>query len=79
MDFSNSLGIDSVCFINSDIEKFIKAITCFIDLKVKSENNETTDNQIRELLKVELTNIDNNAISNDRTWWSQIIDDPIID
>ena len=77
LDFSDSMGIDPICFVNSNINRFVDSIQLFIDIKKMSEHNAATDNELTELLKAKIVSIDKEALADERTWWGQIINDLI--
>lgn len=77
LDFNNSLEMEPVCFINSSIDKFVESIRCFIEFKKRADNGEGAESQLVELMKERITSIDKEALVHEKTWWRQIIDDPI--
>lgn len=77
VDFNASVEIDRVCFINSDVSKFMKSIQCFVDFKLQSDARTQTESQLKELMISKFNDIDKMALASERTWWGQIIHDPI--
>ena len=76
VDFDNLISTNPICFVNSRIDKFVESIRCFIEFKVKAEIRDQSENQLKELMKKQITDIDKRALE-DGTWWAQIIDEPI--
>ena len=78
VDFSGTLSADPVCFVNSGVDKLLESIGCFIDFKKRAEGSELSEHQLIELMKDQLRQIDKRALSSAKTWWSQVIDEPIM-
>jgi hypothetical protein len=79
IDFDNLHGIDAVCFVSSTIDKFVEAIQLFIEFQRLHLEMEMPERESIELLKVKMKDIDPASVGHDRTWWSMVLNDPLMD
>jgi hypothetical protein len=79
IDFDNVIGTDSVCFVNSTIDKFIETIQLFMEFQNKTQDEDVQEIELVKLMRTRMKDIDENSIDNQNTWWGTVVNDPIKD
>ncbi|GEM_PF-1531910 len=68
----------SVRFVNSNIVSFCECLTVYRELKIKAEEADVNDEKIYSLLaqrlKIEINEVDSEALSSKENWWYLIIE-----
>lgn len=77
LDFHSTSGTDSLCFVNSTIDKFIEAIQLFSEFQNKMHDQDIQETDLIELMRAKMKDIDQKSIEDQNTWWGLLINDPV--